>query len=554
LGLTTVQEIFPTWPATEDAPGEKDGYRAFFGKIRHVRALSAASVEGAQLNLLDLWHGLSAASSFANIGYALVGCFLGMLVGVLPGLGPASAMAIVLPVAIYLPPAGSIIIMAGIYYGAMYGGSTTAILMNIPGEVSSTVTAIDGFQMTRQGRAGEALAIAAIGSLIAGIVGTLAIGFIGPAVAGLALQFGPAEYFGLVVFSLTALVSFAGRSILLGVAMGFIGIWLATFGTDQLTGVQRLSFGNMEMMKGIDIIPLTVGLFGIGEVMFSAGQKISAIFEGKLPPWYRMLPRGQQMVRGLTASLRGTFVGGVMGLLPGMVPALTTYLAYDVEKKFSRHGHELGSGAIEGVAAPEAANNATAMFGFIPLLSLGIPTSPALAMVLGTLIMNGLQPGPELFKQHPDFAFTVIASMLISNAMLFVMSLPLIGFWARISKVPYSVLGTIVLTICIIGAYAPRNSMFDVYIAIGFGIMGYLMRRLDWPMSPLILGFLMGPLLEQSMRQALSISSGNPAIFVSRPIAVICLVAAALVLLISIVIRVRSSAAAQFMAEGANEV
>src|SRR4051812_35786915 len=330
--------------------------------------------------------GLMSALSLANLMYALIGCLLGMLVGILPGLGPAAAMAIVLPITIYMPPTGSIIIMAGIYYGAMYGGSTTAILMNIPGEVASVVTAVDGYEMTRQGRAGEALAIAAIGSFIAGIAGTLAIAWLGPRLADVALTFGPPEYFGLVLFSLTALIGFAGRSLLLGIAMAAFGVWLATVGTDPLTGTQRLTFGNITMMKGIDIVAITVGLFGIGEVLFNARQHMTHIFDGQLPPWYRMLPRGRQLVRGLTSSIRGTIVGGVMGLLPGMVPALTTYVAYDLERKLARHGNELGTGAIEGVASPEAANNATAMTGFIPLFSLGIPTSPALAIVLGTLI------------------------------------------------------------------------------------------------------------------------------------------------------------------------
>ncbi len=498
--------------------------------------------------------GFAAALSLINLFYALLGCLLGMLVGVLPGLGPASAMAIVLPIAIYLPPEGSIIIMAGIYYGAMYGGSTTAILMNIPGEVASVVTAIDGFQMTKQGRAGEALAIAALGSFMAGILGTLALAWIGPAVASVALHFGPAEYFGLVLFSLTALVSFAGRSLLLGVAMGGLGIWLATIGTDPLSGTQRLTYGNLAVTRGIDIIPLTIGLFGIGEVLYSARQKLTAVYEGRLPSWYRMLPRGVQLARGLVASVRGTIVGGVMGLLPGMVPALTTYLAHDIEKKVSKYRDEVGKGAIEGVASPEAANNATAMTGFIPLLSLGIPTSPALAIMLGTLIMNGLQPGPTLFAQHSTFAYTVIASMVISNGMLFILSLPLVGIWARVSNVPYSILGTVVLAICMVGAYAPRNTMFDVYMAIGFGVFGYIMRRLDWPMSPLILGFLMGPLFEQSLRQALSISNGSPAIFFTRPIPAACMIAAVLVVVVTVWLRLRSREAARLMAEGVNEV
>jgi putative tricarboxylic transport membrane protein len=501
-----------------------------------------------------LFDGLVSALTLANLGYAMIGCILGMLVGILPGLGPASAMAILLPSTMYLPPAGAIIIMAGIYYGAMYGGSTTAILMNIPGEVASVVTAIDGFQMTKQGRAGEALAIAAIGSFIAGILGTFAIATVGPALADLALQFGPAEYFGLVLFSLTALISFSGSSLLLGLAMGALGIWLATVGNDPLTGTQRMTFGNIQMMKGIDVIPLTVGLFGIGEVLFNARAEMKRIYMGKLPRWYQMFPRGNQLLRGLTSSLRGTVTGGIMGLLPGMVPALTTYLAYDVERKVGRHRDELGKGAIEGVAAPEAANNATAMSGFIPLLSLGIPTSPALAIVLSTLVLNGLQPGPTLFTQHADLAFTVIASMVISNGILLIMSLPLIGLWARISLIPYSVLGPIVLGICIIGAYAPRNTMFDVGIAIVFGVVGYIMRRLDWPMSPLILGFLMGRLFEESLRQSLSISDGSIAIFFSRPIPATCIAAAILVSVVMLYVKWRSRTVSQLIAQSSNEL
>jgi putative tricarboxylic transport membrane protein len=436
----------------------------------------------------------------------------------------------------------------------MYAGSTTAILINIPGEVASVVTAIDGYAMTKQGRAGEALAIAAIGSFIAGILGTLAIAWIGPALADLALTFGPPEYFGLVLFSLTALVGFAGRSLLLGVAMAVAGVWLATIGSDPLTGTQRLTYENVTMMKGVDVVPLTVGLFGIGEVLFNARVQVSQIFEGKLPPWWKMLPRGVQLVRGLVSSVRGSVIGGVMGLLPGMVPALTTYVAYDVERKVSRHGKELGSGAIEGVASPEAANNATAMTGFIPLLSLGIPTSPALAIVLGTLIMNGLQPGPQLFAAHGDFVFTVIAAMLTSNAILLVMSLPLVRFWSRISVVPYSVLAPIILAVCIIGAFAPRNAMSDVYLALVFGVVGYVMRRLDWPMSPLILGFLMGSLFEQSFRQSLGMSSGDYSIFVTRPIPAACIVAAVLVLIALTYMKRKSKAIAHLVDDSANEV
>ena len=336
--------------------------------------------------------------------------------------------------------------------------------------------------------------------------------------------------------------------------MGVLGIWLATIGNDPLSGTQRMTFGNIQVMKGIDIIPLTVGLFGIGEVLFNARTEMKRIFMGTLPRWYQMFPRGNQLVRGLISSLRGTAVGAVMGLLPGMVPALTTYLAYDVERKVSRHRDELGKGAIEGVAAPEAANNATAMSGFIPLLSLGIPTSPALAIVLSTLVLNGLQPGPTLFAQHGNLAFTVIASMVISNGILLVMSLPLIGMWARISLIPYRILGPIVLGICIIGAYAPRNTLFDVGIAIVFGIVGYIMRRLDWPMAPLILGFLMGRLFEESLRQSLSISDGSLSIFFSRPIPATCIAAAVLVTVAMLYVKWRSRTVSGLIAKSANEL
>jgi len=501
-----------------------------------------------------LVQGVLAALSLTNLAYALVGCLLGMLVGLLPGLGPAAAMAILLPITIYMPPTGSIIIMASVYYGAMYAGSTTAILMNIPGEVASVVTAIDGYQMTRNGRAGEALAIAAIGSFTAGIIGTMMIAWVGPPLAEIALSFGPPEYFGLVLFSLTALVGFAGRSLLLGVATAVAGVWLSTIGSDPLTGTQRLTFDSVTMMKGFDIVPVTVGLFGIGEVLFNARAQMSHIFEGNLPPWLKMLPRGAQLLRGMAASLRGTVVGGVMGLLPGMVPALTAYVAYDVERKASRHGKELGSGAIEGVASPEAANNATAMTGFIPLLSLGIPTSPALAIVLGTLIMNGLQPGPQLFIRNGDFVFTVIGAMLIGNAIMLVLSLPLVRLWARISVVPYRVLAPIILTICVVGAFAPRNAMSDVYVALLFGAVGYVMRRLDWPMSPLILGFLLGPLFEQSFRQSMGISGGDVMIFLTRPVPALCIAGALAVIAITTWMKRRNSAVARLVAESANEV
>jgi putative tricarboxylic transport membrane protein len=502
---------------------------------------------------VGLLAGLANALTLANIGFALIGCFLGTLVGILPGLGPASAMAILLPVMLYLPPDGAIIIMAGIYYGAMYGGSTTAILMNIPGEVSSVVTAQDGFPMTRAGRGGQALAIAAIGSYMAGMLGTAAIAMIGPLVADLALRFGPPEYFGLILFSMTALVSFAGSSFAGGLALGVFGMLLASAGTDPLTGTQRLNFGSMELMKGFDIVPVLIGLFGIAEVLTSLQQNIDKIYSGKLGSWLSMLPRGQELTRGLMASLRGTGIGFVLGLLPGMLPALTAYLAYDVEKNISKTPEKFGTGMIEGVAAPEAANNATAMAGFIPLLSLGIPTSPALAIMLGTLMINGLTPGPMLFQQQGLLVWTVIGSMLIANTVLLVLNLPLVGLWARISSVPYYVLGPIVLAVCVVGAYAPRNTLFDVWVAILFGIIGFVMRRLSLPLAPLVLGFMLGPMFEQALRQSIALT-GSPMIFVTRPISLGLIIAAVLVLIFTVVLRRRSRAVSTLMTDSASEV
>jgi putative tricarboxylic transport membrane protein len=496
--------------------------------------------------------GLANALTVANVGFALVGCLLGTLVGILPGLGPSSAMAILLPIALYLPPTAAIIIMAGIYYGAMYGGSTTAILMNIPGEVSSVVTAQDGFAMTKQGRAGEALAVAALGSYLAGILGTLAIAILGPKVADLALHFGPPEYFGLVLFSMTALVSFAGRSIMAGLTLGVFGMWLASIGADPLTGTQRLNFGSMELMKGFDIVPVLIGLFGIAEVLSSLDQKIERIYAGKLGSVLSMIPRGVTLLRGLAASVRGTAIGFVMGLLPGMLPALTAYLAYDVERQISRTPEKFGTGMIEGVAAPEAANNATAMAGFIPLLSLGIPTTPALAILLGTLMINGLTPGPMLFQQQALLVWTVIGSMFIANTALLVLNLPLVGVWARLSRVPYHVLGPIVLAVCLIGAYAPRNTMFDVWVALAFGLIGYVLRRLEMPLAVLVLGFLLGPLFEQSLRQSIALE-GTPGIFFTRPIPLALITAAVLVLIVTVWLRRRSRAVRGLIRESTNQ-
>jgi len=477
---------------------------------------------------MDLINGVINVFTPSNLFYCFIGCVLGTLVGVLPGLGPPAALSILLPLTMYLDPTGSIIMLAGIYYGAQYGGSTTSILVNIPGEVSSVPTTFDGFQMTRQGRAGQALWIAAVGSFVAGTIGTALLSFIGPEIAKYALKFGPPEYFGLVFFSLTILLSLSGASLIKGLGAGVVGIVLSTVGVDPLTGTSRFNFGSTSLMRGFDLVPILVGLFGIGEILSSAEEGREKIYEGKIG---KMMPRGRDLKKGLWASIRGTMVGFPLGLLPGMLPGLTSFFAYDLEKRISKYPEKFGKGMIEGVAAPEAANNATAQAGFIPIMTLGIPTSPSTAILLAALMMVGLQPGPVLFQANKLFIWTVIGSMYIGNVILLILNLPLVGLWARMSLIPYKYLGPVILGICIIGAYSPRNSMFDVWVALGAGIVGYVMRRTNWPIAPLILGFILGSMLEQALRQSLSM--GGVTIFLGRPVAISFIALAAIMVIVS---------------------
>jgi putative tricarboxylic transport membrane protein len=467
---------------------------------------------------MDLINGIINVFTPSNLFYCFLGCALGTLVGVLPGLGPASTLSILLPLTMYLDPTGSIIMLSGLLYGAMYGGSTTSILVNIPGEAASVATCFDGFQMTKKGRAGEALWIAAVGSFIAGTFGVLMLCLIGPGLAKYALKFGPPEYFGLLFFSLTALISLSGASLVKGLGAGVIGLILSTVGTDMASGTPRFNFGSIALMRGLDLIPLIIGLFGIGEILISAEEGVGKIYEGKLG---KMTPRGAELKKGLLASGRGTVLGFLLGLLPGMVSSLTAFLAYDLEKRVSKYPEEFGTGMIEGVAGPEAANNATVQAGFIPLMVFGIPTGPSMAIILAALMMYGLQPGPALFQQNKLFVWTVIGSMYIGNVVLLILNLPLVGLWARISLIPYKYLGPTILAICVVGAYSSRNTMFDVWVALGAGLLGYIMRKNHWPIAPLILGFILGPPFEQALRQ--SVTMGGLKIFFNRPITVVFL-------------------------------
>jgi putative tricarboxylic transport membrane protein len=478
---------------------------------------------------MDLVTGIINVFTPSNLLYCFLGCTLGTLIGVLPGLGPASTLSILLPITLHLNPTGSVIMLAGLYYGAQYGGSTTSILVNIPGEISSVVTCFDGFAMTQQGRGGQALWMAAVGSFIAGTLGCFGMTLIGPEIAKHALKFGPPESFGLLVFSMTIIVSLSGASLTRGLVAGLAGMILACVGFDPLTATPRFSWGSVRLLRGFDLIPVAIGLFGIGEILAGAEGGRNKIYDGKIG---HMIPRGRELNKGLLASLRGTIIGFFGGLLPGLGPAMLGFLSYDVEKRISRHPEHFGRGAIEGLASPEACNNAAVQAGYIPLFTLGIPTSPANALILAALVLYGLQPGPLLFQENKEFVWTVIGSMYIGNVMLLILNLPLVGLWARISLIPFKYLGPLILAVCVVGAYSSRNVLFDVWVALAFGVVGFIMRKKGWPVAPLILGFLLGPMLERAFRPSLAM--GGPLIFFSRPIPVVFFILAIVVTVVSL--------------------
>ncbi|MCF6097018.1 tripartite tricarboxylate transporter permease [Thermovorax subterraneus] len=485
---------------------------------------------------VNFLYGLQNALTLTNLLYCFIGALLGTIVGVLPGLGPTATMAMLLPLTSYLDPTGAIIMLAGIFYGAMYGGSVTSILLNVPGEASSVLTAVDGFQMTKKGRGGEALAISAIGSFIAGTITVIVLQICAPPLADFGLKFGAPEYVALMLFCFTTLVAVSGKSMLKGIMMATLGMLLASIGLDPMTGKQRLTFGYAPLMRGLDVIPVLMGLFGISEVLLSADEGVQSIYTGKLG---RLIPRGKELLKGLYASLRGTLVGIVLGILPGMMPSVISFVAYDFEKRVSNEPSKFGTGCIEGVAAVEASNNAASEAGLIPLLSLGLPTNAACALLFAAFMMYGLQPGPLLFSEHGEMAWTIIASMYIGNLILVILNLPLVGIWVRLATIPYKYLGPITLAVCFIGAYSVRNTLFDVWTAIIFGILGYIMKIKDWPAAPLILGFILGPNLEQHLRASLQMSGGTLSIFFVRPITVFFLILTLFMILLS-VLRTRS--------------
>jgi putative tricarboxylic transport membrane protein len=471
----------------------------------------------------NLLYGFGVALSPENLWYAFLGCLLGTLVGVLPGIGPTAAIAILLPLTTFLPPTGAIIMMAGIYYGSQYGGSTTSILLNMPGEVSSVPTTLDGYALARQGKGGPALAVAAISSFVAGTVGLVGLTLFAPPLAEVALLFGPPEYFALMVLALTVVVNLSGRSLLRGFISAGFGLLLGTVGLDSITGERRLVFGSTDLLGGINFVAVSIGLFAIAEVLASLEAGLKSIAAEKIG---RLMPTMAELKQTIGAMLRSTGIGFALGLLPGVSPGMTAFFAYDAERRVSRTPQRFGRGALEGVAAPEGANNSATSGGFVPLIAFGIPPSPALAVLLGALVIYGLQPGPIMFQERPDFVWGVIASMYIGNVMLLILNLPLVSVWARVVEIPYRLLAPLILVFCFIGALSIRNNFFDLSIMLAFGFLGYVMKKLDYPAAPMILTLILGDRLESDLRRSLVLSGGSPTIFMERPVSLVLLLMA----------------------------
>jgi putative tricarboxylic transport membrane protein len=495
--------------------------------------------------ITNLGIGFGVALSLQNLLYCLLGALLGTLIGVLPGIGPVATIAMLLPVTFTLNPTSALIMLAGIYYGAQYGGSTTAILVNIPGESSSVVTCLDGYQMARQGRAGPALGIAAIGSFFAGCVSTLVIALFAPPLAEVALKFGPAEYFSLMVLGLIAATVLAHGSLLKAIAMVIFGLLLGLVGTDVNSGVARFSFGVSELSDGIGFVSVAMGVFGFAEIIANLEVKEKReIFTKKIS---NLLPTLQDFKDSWASILRGTALGAALGILPGGGALLASFAAYTLEKKVSKNSANFGKGAIQGVAAPESANNAGAQTSFIPLLTLGIPSNPVMALMIGAMMIQGIAPGPQVMTERPQLFWGMIASMWVGNLMLIVLNLPLIGMWIKLLTVPYRVLYPSILVFCCIGVYSISNSPFDVMQTAVFGVVGYVFVKLECEPAPLILGFILGPLMEENLRRAMLLSRGDPTVFFQRPISLAMLLVAGFLLAIVVAPAVRKKREEAFL-------
>ena len=480
--------------------------------------------------LANLALGLQVAVSPENLMYCLIGVLLGTLVGVLPGIGTTATIAMLLPITFNLDATSALIMLAGIYYGSQYGGSTTAILVNIPGEISSVVTALDGYQMARRGRAGPALAIAAIGSFVAGCFATLVIAFAAPALAEVALKFGPSEYFSLMVLGLISATVLAHGSVLKAIIMILVGLLIGIVGTDVNSGVLRFNFGIPELSDGVSIVALFMGMFGIAEIIVNLEHRgTREVFTGAVK---KLMPSREEFRRSIFPIGRGALVGSALGMLPGGGSILGAFSSYMVEKKMSKHPQEFGKGAIEGVAGPEAANNAGAQASFIPMLTLGIPSNVVMALMIGAMMIQGIAPGPQVMAERPQLFWGMIVSMWIGNLMLVILNLPLIGMWIKLLQVPYRLLFPSILVFMSIGVYSVNNSPFDLLIMAVFGLFGIVCMKLGMEPAPLALGVVLGPLMEENLRRAMLLSRGDPSVFLTRPISAGFIIASVLLLLL----------------------
>jgi putative tricarboxylic transport membrane protein len=480
--------------------------------------------------LQNLGLGFSVALQPTVLLYALVGCVVGTLVGVLPGVGPLAGISLLLPATFGLTATNAIVMLAGIYYGAMYGGSTTSILMRIPGEAASVMTCIDGYAMARKGRAGAALAIAAIGSFIAGTVSVVALMLLAPPLASFALRFGPPEYFALLLLGLLVLAYMSGGSMAKSLAMAVLGLILGMIGIDQMSGYFRFSYGVVELGDGLGVVPIAVGLFGIAEVLATAGQEVPP--QVLKPRLRELLPSRGEWRESLMPIGRGTVLGFLIGVIPGSAHIISSFVSYAVERRLSRHPEEFGHGAVAGVAGPESANNSATSGAFVPMLALGVPSGPIPAVMLAALMVHGVSPGPLLIKEQPALFWGFIASMYVGNLMLLALNLPMVGLFVNVLRIPYAILYPCIIMFCVVGVYAVNGSVVDVWIAVIMGALGYLLRKLGFETAPIVLGAILAPMIELALRQSLAMSDGQYSIFVTRPISgTLLAVGAALVIL-----------------------
>ena len=488
--------------------------------------------------MANLWLGFHVAAQPYNLAFCLLGALVGTLVGVLPGIGTVATIAMLLPITFGLPPVGALIMLAGIYYGAQYGGSTTSILVNIPGEATSVVTALDGHQMARQGRAGAALSIAAIGSFFAGCVSTVLVAALGAPLTGLALLFGPAEYFSLMVLGLIFAVVLAKGSVLKAIAVIVLGLLLSMVGSDLETGAGRMTFDIAELADGIGFANIAMGVFGFAEIIrnLELPEESRDILHAKVSG---LMPTRKDLINSSGAIARGTIVGSLLGILPGGGAVIASFAAYTFEKKMSKTPQRFGNGAIEGVAAPESANNAAAQTSFIPLLTLGIPPNAVMALMVGAMTIHGIVPGPQVMTKQPELFWGMIASMWLGNLMLVVINLPLVGVWVSLLRVPYRLLYPSIIVFCCIGIYSINNSPFDVVVSAAFGVIGYWLVKHDFEPAPMLLGFVLGPLMEENLRRAMLIARGDATVFFTRPISAVLLSTAIVLLVIAALPKMR---------------